>query len=355
MIIIPIVFSVVYNISYTNKNFANWWVSSVLKPTAQTFSGIVNFIPFSLGEVIVICLIIFTVAYLIRTIVISVKRKQIKYSVRFVAYVLSAVLWIQAGMSWCWNITYYADTFTELSEIEVVPYSVDELYEVTAYYAQQSATYSTMIERDDDGIFNEDVKEIFQDGESIYDNMEEEFTFLEMVDRSAKPLIFSRLQSVLGFTGVYFPFTGEANVNADCPSVFLPVTIAHEMSHQRMVASENEANFVGITTSIKSENIVYMYSGYMYGLIQLSNALYPDSPEMWQEIVDEYFTDEMRADWNYNSEYWNSFESELESNVDEVAESTYDTFLKNNDQELGVKSYGACVDLLIAYYFMETN
>ena len=33
-------------------------------------------------------------------------------------------------------------------------------------------------------------------------------------------------------------------MNVDCPACLIPETIAHEMAHQRMVASELEANFV---------------------------------------------------------------------------------------------------------------
>ena len=37
--------------------------------------------------------------------------------------------------------------------------------------------------------------------------------------------------------------------------------------------------------------------------------------------------------------------------MEESAEQTYDAFLKGNGQSLGIASYGACVDLLITYYY----
>ena len=161
-----------------------------------------------------------------------------------------------------------------------------------------------------------------------------------------KPLFFSRLQSILGFTGVYFPFTGEANVNIDAPACMLPATVAHEMAHQRMVASEQEANFVGIAAAVTSGDPVFQYSGYLFGLVQLCNALAPVDRDAWNAIVQQYFTQEMANDWNANNAYW----AELSSPVEETAEQVYDSFLKGNDQELGIRSYGACVDLLVAYF-----
>ncbi len=166
-----------------------------------------------------------------------------------------------------------------------------------------------------------------------------------MRSQRAKPLLCSRLQSVLGFTGVYFPFTGEANVNVDAPACLLPATIGHEMAHQRMVASELEANFVGIAACTSCGNTTYRYSGYLMGLIQLCNALYSADPDAWYAISEKYFTPQLAQDWIDNNEYW----AALASPAEDAAEDAYDAFLKSNGQELGIPSYGACVDLLVNY------
>ena len=162
----------------------------------------------------------------------------------------------------------------------------------------------------------------------------------------AKPLLCSKLQSSLGFTGIYSPITGEANVNIDAPSCLLPATIAHEMSHQRMVALEDEANFVGIAACVTSDDPLFQYSGYLMGLIHLCNALYPVAPDTWYEIAGTHFTPELFTDWDDNNAYWAQRSSPMEEKAAEV----YDSFLKGNDQELGIRSYGACVDLLVAYF-----
>ena len=58
-----------------------------------------------------------------------------------------------------------------------------------------------------------------------------------------KPLLASRSLDYLGVSGIYFPFTGEANFNGGTPPVSLPRVMGHEMSHQRGYAREDEANF----------------------------------------------------------------------------------------------------------------
>ena len=94
---------------------------------------------------------------------------------------------------------------------------------------------------------------------------------------------------------------------------------------------EQEANFVGIAAAVTSGDPVFQYSGYLFGLVQLCNALAPVDRDTWNAIVQQYFTQEMANDWNANKQ-------------------VYDSFLKGNDQELGIRSYGACVDLLVAYF-----
>jgi hypothetical protein len=60
-----------------------------------------------------------------------------------------------------------------------------------------------------------------------------------------KPVLLSEAMSWLGITGIYSPFTGEANVNARVPDPELPFAAAHETAHQRGFAREDEANFAG--------------------------------------------------------------------------------------------------------------
>ncbi len=113
-------------------------------------------------------------------------------------------------------------------------------------------------------------------------------------------------------------------MNVDAPLCLLPATIAHEMAHQRMVASEQEANFVGIAAAVTSGDPVFQYSGYLMGLIQLCNALAPVDGEAWNEIVQQYFTQEMANDWNYNNAYW----AALSSPVEDAAGQVYDYIFK---------------------------
>ncbi len=345
-IALPILLSLLFYALRGNRGWMDGWVEYILRPVAQGLGRFWSLIPLSMAEVFMVSALVFVPVTLLRGIYLMVKRGTAKPFWHHAKPVLVGGLWLFAALNWMWNVTYYATGFTEKSGLDTSPYSVEELVETTVYYAQMAAEYSTQVERTDTLHFTIDQRDCFQRAISVYDNLEEIYPFLEMEDVVAKPFIFSNTQSRLGFTGMYFPFTGEANVNVDVPWCLIPCTIAHEMSHQRMIASEDEANFLGIAACITSDDVAFQYSGYLFGLMQLSTALYSVSPDAWSAIWAEYATLELYTDWNDNYVYW----SNLESSLEETATEVYDSFLKSNDQELGMQSYGACVDLLVAYY-----
>ena len=351
MILLPALLIVLFEAMKGQKSWMDRWVSGVMAPVEQALGRICALLPWiSVAEVLTALFLLGSVFWLIRAAVLLMRERAAGRFLRRLLAFASAVLWLWAAVSWMWNVAYYASGVQEKSGLEVRPYSVETLAQVTALFAQQAAEFSTQVERDEEGLFSVSLEESFGRGPAIYENIVKEFPFLELEPSvRVKPLLCSRLQSILGFTGVYFPFTGEANVNTDAPACMIPATIAHEMAHQRMVASEQEANFVGITAAVLSGDPVFQYSGYLMGLVQLCNALAPVDREAWNAIVQQYFTQEMASDWNANNAYW----AELSSPVEETAGQVYDSFLKGNGQKLGMRSYGACVDLLVAYFGAE--
>lgn len=328
------------------KAWINRWVYGVMAPVEQWLGRFWAWAPFSVAEVLAALFLAGSVLWLLWTGIDGARRRDGRKALNRILVLAAAWLWLWCGLCWFWNGAYYADTFAQRAGLKTEPYSVDDLACVTAYFAQQAAALSDQVTRNDRGSFSEDLEGCFAAGEKVYEDLTREFPCINIEAVQAKPLVFSRLQSILGFTGVYFPFTGEANVNVDAPACLVPATIAHEMAHQRMVASELEANFVGIAACVTSDDVVFQYSGYLMGLIQLCNALYPVDAQAWKDIVQEFFTPELAVDWNENNAYWDA----LRSPVEDAAEQVYDSFLKGNGQELGMRSYDACVDLLVSYF-----
>lgn len=343
---IPAILIALFYLLRRNSALMNGWTHYILRPFAQTLGQIWRFLPFSVGELMIALALIGAILFLVYSAITCVRNADAATFARRILSLVAAALWIWALFCWMWNCVYGAKTFAAQSGLDLSPYSVEELFETTLFFAQKSAEYADQMPRDQAGSYVGDRSAFFRSGASLYAELEAEFPFLSMPPVACKPIFFSKLQSNLGFTGFYFPLTGEANVNIDAPVFFCPLTIAHEMAHQRMIAQEQEANFLGIAACVKSDDPAFVYSGYLYGLIQLCNALYPVAPDLWNEIVTDCFTPEMLTDWRANNDYWRALESPAQENAEQV----YDNFLKGNNQQLGIRSYGACVDLLVAYF-----
>ena len=327
------------------------WALGAAAPLEQTIGRFTGLLPFSLGEALGGCLLLGSLLWLLRAILRAFTKREWHLLPRRLLGLLGLFAWLWCSLCWLWNAAYYTPGFAQRSGLVVRSYSLEELERLTRWFAREAAARSAQVPRDAQGHFLRENTALFRAGESCYEALEREFPFLALSKRPAKPLLCSPLQSRLGFTGVYLPWTGEANVNVDSPACLCPATIAHEMAHQRMVASEAEANFVGIAACLSCQDIRFQYSGYLMGLIELSNALYQRSPSAWRDILGASFTPELSQDWDDNYYYW----QRMQSKVEDAASETYDSFLKGNGQELGMASYGACVDLLLSYYNASTR
>ncbi|MGE4276804.1 MAG: DUF3810 domain-containing protein [Lawsonibacter sp.] len=343
---LPVLLTGLFYLLKDRRPLMDFWVYRVMAPLEQVLGRVWSILPISGMEVLIVLFLAGNVVWLALAVVLAVRQRRAGDVLRRILALAAVWLWVWCGFCWFWNAAYYSSTFTERSGLMTAPYSVEELAAVTRYFAQNAARLSGQVSRDGENHFAEPLDSCFERGVSVYETLAEEFPILAMKSVKAKPLLFSRLQSIFGFTGVYFPFTGESNVNVDAPACLVPATIAHEMSHQRMVSSELEANFVGIAACVTCGDAVFQYSGYLMGLIQLCNALYSVDAQAWQDIADQTFTPELATDWQDNNAYW----AALESPVEDAAGQAYDSFLKGNGQELGMRSYGACVDLLVAYF-----
>ena len=70
--------------------------------------------------------------------------------------------------------------------------------------------------------------------------MAEEFPALEGYYPQPKKLLLSEFLSYQGLTGIYSPFTVEANYNGDMTAYNIPFTTCHELSYLRGFMQEEE-------------------------------------------------------------------------------------------------------------------
>lgn len=333
-----------------NHGLMNTLSDRVIAPLHQRMASLCSLLgTVSLGEILIALFAIAVSVYIIYEIAMLVARGgRLRRLYRFVMRLAATGFAVYAGYTLLWGVYYYGDDFIASSGLENSEISVEQLETVTVYFAEKLNHYSALVERDENGLYVADREDILRCSDQVYLGIEREFPCLQGPDIRAKGLRFSRVLSYMDFTGFFFPFTAEANVNTDFPVSLFASTVAHELAHQRGVAKEQEANFVAVLSCLDYGDVDYCYSACMLAYTHLGNALYSADYNAWQ-MVYAGLDENVWRDFAANREYWARFETPVQT----VTTTVYEGFLQSYDQHLGMKSYGACVDLLVNYYYAE--
>lgn len=329
-----------------------WVYEHVTHPYHLFMSKLCSHFAFSAAELVYAAAILGLAAYLLwcvyRLIRFPEKLWQL-YRLVLTLAMAGAVFW--AGLNVMWTPCYYAPGFAEQSGVDDGPLELEELETVTRWFAALASEYADEVPRDENGACTTDRDSVLDRAAGVFEGAAELYPFLDGEALRPKPIRFSRIMSYLDFTGFFFPMTGEANLNMDSPVFLLPSTSQHEIAHQRGVAMEQECNFVAVLSCLESEYADFRYAGAALAYIYLGNALAGADYEAYTEIYYS-LSDTVRADFKAQSAYWDEFR---DSAAQKASNTVYDSFLKSNGQELGMQSYGACVNLLVHYYIDEAR
>lgn len=331
---------------------------SINKFIVAILSNISGIFPFSLYELTIYLIVISIVSFIIYTIYIIISNpNKLKVfiknfllnilSIISIAYFLFIILWglnynrmpLETTLIENYNLKYNKS----ISSIDKTKESLANLYE----FLIENANEARKLVKSSNGIMkaNTDYRGIINRAYLGYENILDFLPNLSGNYSNAKYVMSSKLMCYTGITGIYFPFTGEANVNIAIPDIYIPSTTLHEMAHQRGYASEDEANFIAYLASINHADIDFKYSGYILALNHTANALYSVD-------YDTYFTlsknisEDVLDDLRNNRDFWDKYEGK----IDDISNEINNTYLKANGVSEGVKSYGKMVDLLLTYY-----
>lgn len=320
----------------------------LVRPVHRALSRFWSFTNASAAEWIIAVFAVVVLSYIVYKLLRIVRGEGLRGLYALLITLAAAGLFIYALYSTLWGVYYYGDDFETQSGLAAEEISTEQLELVTRYFAARLNEYGALVARDERGFCASDRDEILAKSPEVFLRVQEQFPCLEGPPVHAKGVYFSRVLSYLDFTGFFFPFTAEANVNTDFPVSGFAATVAHELSHQRGVAKEQEANFVAVMASLEYGDVDYCYSACELAYTHLGNALYKADYEAWLPVY-ESLSEAVRLDMALSAAYWKQFETPVQT----VSNTVYEGFLQSYDQTLGLKSYGACVDLLVNYYEKE--
>lgn len=192
-----------------------------------------------------------------------------------------------------------------------------------------------------------DFNELVDKVDEAYGKFASEQDFIGHFHSRAKPLASSSLFTYTHISGVYTFMTGEVNINVNYPDFIRPFTIAHEFSHQRGIAKEEEANFVAYLVCIGSDDPFVRYSGYTNLLQYLMDALAKADKTLYRKLCTEKLPAEVGGEFDSYSLFFRKYS---ESTASKVTGGINDVFLTSQGEKAGSASYGLVVDLAVAYY-----
>lgn len=340
-------FLAAYFLLRRSRPLMNLLADHVTTPFKRAMAHLCALTEISVAEVVYFALVagaIFYLANVLRSLFTRGTRKgEVLY--RFALTVVCAVVTVYAGFCLLWGVNYHTDSFQDRSGIVARRGTVAELQALTERFAVQLREVSDLVPREGSGEFAADRRDILRRAPEVMAQAVRDFPCLRWDDVTPKAFVCSRAMTAMDFTGFYFPFTGEANLNMDSPAAYLPATALHEMAHQRQIASEQECNFVAIAAACRSDDPLFRYSGLLMGYVHLSNALYEADRAAYRQIA-AGLPAGVQADLYANYIYWETHHTSFT----ETTQKVYDSFIKSNGDPNGVKSYGMVVDMLLAYY-----
>ncbi len=312
---------------------------------------LVSFIPFSLTEFVVLMAVPVGMTLLTVWIVRLTRRPDKKQ--RAVRGCRATALCLSVGLL-VYMVTCGAGfsrrPLGDLMELPERTYTGQDLLAVTVDLAQKASASREALPQDEDGCaaLTVPLHDLLGMSDEMYAPLREQYPFLVTGTHRVKGVALSRWWSYTGYTGMYCPWLGEANVNVDIPVCDIAHTMAHELGHTMGIAKEKECNFLGYLACITSGQADMVYSGYLAAYVYCSNALYAYSKDLWKQAY-AHCSAPMRRDLAARNAYWKQFEGE----VREAAQKVNDTFIKVNGVQSGTLSYSEMVELVLRYYHSQ--
>ncbi len=331
--------------------FAEWYAARIYPLLAQPVNFLTGLLPFSVMEVLCTALLaaapVGLVCFVRRLVRLKAPKSRLLCAARTLAKLACAASAALLAFVLLCGINYHRYTFAQHSGLPLQDSTTAELEALCAELADRANALAEQIPVDENGVCDLDAQgfaPLAEAADAAYALAAQRYPVLGGSYGSAKPMYGSFFMSRLQLTGIFFPFTVEANVNRLAPAYNVPVTIAHELAHLRGFMREDEANFIAYYACSLSPDVRLQYSGTMLALVHSVNALAKVDWDAAMALRTRYSAQVLR-DLAANNAYWDQFEDEP---LSELGEKANDAYLKANGQTDGTRSYGRMVDLLLA-------
>lgn len=330
------------------EHYALVWYPAI----SNTLRTITKYLPFSMGDILGLLIIISLIVNLFRWVWEGISNK---FTVHFIGagvlHLVKTLLWIYIIFNLIWGLNYSRMGIAYQLNLEPEPYQKLSVTQVTNELMDSLNSCRRQIK--DTALPIQEFNAISKEAYKRYQSVSMSYPFLNYRNRSVKQSMFSGMGDFIGFTGYFNPFTGEAQVRSDIPRVMVPFIACHEMAHQLGYASESEASFVGYLAASTSKDPYFKYSLYL----ELFSYAQSEELLLYSKEKDLKGFDSLIK---FNRSYLDTlvkkdrkeirqFFLKRKNNISPAFNSLYDQYLKLNKQSGGIQSYDDVLGWLIAY------
>ena len=337
---------IVYLISRSSVSFAEFYSRTVSGWIRTALGTVTGWFPFSLGETLLYSIIPLAVAYFIFTMKRMKQDERLywKCVLPLIAILFNIISLYVLGFGVC-NFRLSLDKNLGLTREKVTPEELAMTADLLSIQLNSLIDEIHFID-EDASVMPYDFFELNKKMNDAFSKYASEQDYISHFYAKPKVVALSELMTYTHISGVYSFFTGEANVNVNYPDFIIPYTMAHEMSHQRGIAREDEANFVAFLVCMESDDPYIQYSALLNMQEYVLSALSKADKELYAQ---KYYT--LSKEVRYELISYSKFFKKYEKNVAaQVTDKVNDKFLQANGQQNGTKSYGMVVDLTVALY-----
>lgn len=326
--------------------FSDLMNRSVSHAIRLVLAEITDILPFSLAETVLLCIPVIAAVLVVYSLKVS-RDANMRRTVRLLTSTLAAAALLYSMFALEFAPAYNGSTIENRLGIDRREVSAEELYNTALLLSERLGQEADNISfiSGKSSVMPYSLSEMNKKLSDAYASACEKYTFVPEMNTRVKPLAISGIMTYTHISGVYTFYTGESNINTNYPDYIIPYTAAHELSHQRGIAREDEANFMAFLVCMESDDTYIRYSGLANMFEYVSGALYKADRSLYYNVLSEI---DMRV---YGELYSYSvfFEKYSESVASKVSDAVNDTFLKSQGQKEGTASYGRVVDLAVAY------
>ena len=314
--------------------FAEWYSAHVYPIWQGTLGRLAGAAPFSVAEVLCFLLPVLLIIDIVRN-----RRRPLRVLVHLL-FTVALLFFLYAANC---GVNYYRDPFVPRDVYASAAFTDDQLYDFCAYAVDRLNDNSAA---SGGGIAYPDHTELQKKSRAAMQRLGTEYEGLR--GYYPRPKFFTGISgffSSMGVTGIYSPFTIEANVNGQIPGYNKPFTACHELSHLRGYMNEGEANYIGWLACITSGDPVFERSGWIYAWIYGGRELRKVDPYRFSILRAKLPNDVVR-ELIANDEFWAAHETAASDVQNEVN----DAYLKANGLEDGIASYDRVTTLMLLWY-----